>query len=111
MAKLGRQIEAMAELFRVLGEKNRLRILFELEEGELNVSELCKRLKVPQPTVSHHLGILRVSGLLTNRRSGKEVFYALNREYKERGGKALAAWLGDAACLKIGPFVLGRENT
>jgi DNA-binding transcriptional ArsR family regulator len=32
---------------------------------------------VPQPTISRHLGILRMAGLVSNRRRGKEIFYSL----------------------------------
>jgi DNA-binding transcriptional ArsR family regulator len=35
-------------------------------------------LKLPQPTVSHHLGLLRMSNVIGNRRDGKQVFYSLN---------------------------------
>ena len=35
---------------------------------------------VSQPTVSHHLGILRDAGLVNTRRDGKQVFYSLNQE-------------------------------
>ena len=39
---------------------------------------LCEELGLPQPTVSHHLGLLRMRNLITNRRSGKQIFYGLN---------------------------------
>ena len=35
---------------------------------------------VSQPTVSHHLGILRQAGLVNTRREGKQIFYSLNQE-------------------------------
>jgi DNA-binding transcriptional ArsR family regulator len=49
-----------------------------LAAGERNVSSLCEDLKLPQPTVSHHLGLLRMNNVIGNRRSGKQVFYTLN---------------------------------
>ena len=49
-----------------------------LASGERNVSSICEQLKLPQPTVSHHLGLLRMNSIITNRRSGKQVFYSLN---------------------------------
>jgi len=49
-----------------------------LADGEQNVTSLCERLKLPQPTVSHHLGLLRMNNIICNRRNGKQVFYALN---------------------------------
>ncbi|MGF1633918.1 MAG: ArsR/SmtB family transcription factor [Phycisphaerae bacterium] len=72
------RIDALIGLFKLLSDPTRLRILLMLREGELNVSTLCDRLDLPQPTVSHHLGLLRMSNIIENRRSGKQVFYALN---------------------------------
>ena len=70
--------DRLASLFRVLSDSTRLRILSSLAEGERNVGSLCEELKLPQPTVSHHLGLLRVNNIVGNRRSGKQVFYSLN---------------------------------
>lgn len=47
----------------------------------LCVSDVVAHLgKVSQPTVSHHLAILREAGLVNTRREGKQVFYSLNQE-------------------------------
>ncbi len=46
----------------------------------LNVTDLVEQLDVTQPTVSHHLGILRSAGLVDTRRDGKQVFYTLNQD-------------------------------
>ncbi|MFB3891380.1 MAG: ArsR/SmtB family transcription factor [Phycisphaerae bacterium] len=77
MAKQQHQAQSLAIMFRVLGDETRLRALLTLQHGERNVSELCAALRVPQPTVSRHLGILRMAGMVNNRRSGKEIFYSL----------------------------------
>ena len=71
-------LEQLTALFRLLSDKTRLNILILLSEGERNVSSLCEELSLPQPTVSHHLGLLRMNNVIGNRRSGKQVFYALN---------------------------------
>ena len=71
-------LEPLAALFRLLSDKTRLNILLLLAKGERNVSSLCDELRLPQPTVSHHLGLLRMSNLITNRRDGKQVFYELD---------------------------------
>ena len=47
-------------------------------EGEACVCDLTEPLGLSQPTVSHHLGLLRMSNLISNRRDGKQVFYDLN---------------------------------
>src|SRR3954453_3827611 len=71
-------LEQLTTLFRLLSDKTRLNILFLLSSGERNVSSLCEELQLPQPTVSHHLGLLRMSNVISNRRNGKQVFYSLN---------------------------------
>ncbi|MBT3338124.1 MAG: winged helix-turn-helix transcriptional regulator [Anaerolineae bacterium] len=45
----------------------------------LSVGEIVDALNVSQPTVSHHLGILRAAGLVDSRREGKQIFYSLNQ--------------------------------
>ncbi|MBI4730710.1 MAG: winged helix-turn-helix transcriptional regulator [Chloroflexi bacterium] len=46
----------------------------------LSVGEIVERLHVTQPTVSHHLAILREAGLVRVREEGKQTFYKLNQE-------------------------------
>jgi len=46
----------------------------------LSVNEIVKKLEVSQPTVSHHLAILREADLVTVREEGKQTFYSLNQE-------------------------------
>ena len=71
-------VDDAVRLLRTLSEPTRLRLLGVLQYGEHNVTGLCRRLALPQPTISHHLGLLRSAGLVTNRRDGKQVFYSLN---------------------------------
>jgi DNA-binding transcriptional ArsR family regulator len=107
MARQTREIEALAQLCHILGDQTRLRILQALREGERNVTSLCEELKLPQPTVSRHLAILRMAGLADNRRAGKEIFYSLS-EYTD--GPAIAgakSLLGASTSVRIGPIVLG----
>jgi DNA-binding transcriptional ArsR family regulator len=70
-------LEQLTSLFRLLSDKTRLNILLALAQGERNVTNLCDELRLPQPTVSHHLGLLRINNMIGNRRKGKQVFYAL----------------------------------
>ncbi len=71
-------LDQLTGLFRLLSDKTRLNILMLLTGGERNVTNLCEALQLPQPTVSHHLGLLRLNNVIGNRRSGKLVFYNLN---------------------------------
>ena len=71
-------LEQLTALFHLLSDKTRLNILMILCEGERNVTALCEILSLPQPTVSHHLGLLRMHNVIGSRRAGKQVFYGLN---------------------------------
>ena len=82
-------LEPLVALFRLLSDKTRLSILMLLARGERNVTSLCDELRLPQPTVSHHLGLLRMSNLITNRRDGKQVFYELDGRVDASGPKTL----------------------
>ncbi len=65
-------------------------MLMLLSQGERNVTSLCQELQLPQPTVSHHLALLRTNHIVSCRRDGKQVFYVLNgKENKSAGGAAL----------------------
>lgn len=70
-------VDQLVHTLRVMCDRTRLRLLGALQSGEMNVTSLCEQLDLPQPTVSHHLGLLREAGLVGNRRAGKQVFYCL----------------------------------
>ena len=86
-------LEQLTSLFRLLSDKTRLNILLLLSDGERNVTSLCEELKLPQPTVSHHLGLLRMNNVISNRRNGKQVFYSLNGQVDAMDGDALQVGL------------------
>jgi len=75
---LDQDLDQLISLFRLLSDKTRLNVLLSLSKGEKNVTSLCEELRLPQPTVSHHLGLLRGNNLIANRRKGKQVFYCLH---------------------------------
>jgi DNA-binding transcriptional ArsR family regulator len=72
-----KMMELIARRFRTLGEPFRLRILQELESGERTVGELVERLEGGQPNVSKHLAILHDAGLISRRREGTSIVYAI----------------------------------
>jgi ArsR family transcriptional regulator len=72
----GEDIKGLVTVFKLLSDETRLKILFILREtDEMNVLELCRILGQRQPSVSHHLALLRVNGLIGMRRDGKHNFY------------------------------------
>ncbi|WP_406693889.1 metalloregulator ArsR/SmtB family transcription factor [Singulisphaera sp. Ch08] len=74
-------IRDLVQVSRLLGDETRLRILFYLTQNqELHVTDLCDRLGQSQPAVSHHLALLRVSGLIESRREAKHNYYSVRTE-------------------------------
>lgn len=71
------QTSELSEMFRLLGEPNRLNIVTSCLDGPLNVGELTGRLGLSQSLVSHHLRLLRAARLLKAGKRGKQVFYSL----------------------------------
>jgi len=75
-------VRELAQVFKLLSDETRLRILFFLaQNNELHVTDLCNRLGQSQPAVSHHLALLRVSGLIESRREGKHNFYSVRTDH------------------------------
>jgi ArsR family transcriptional regulator, arsenate/arsenite/antimonite-responsive transcriptional repressor len=64
-------------IFKACADATRLRILFLLTERELCVCELMAVLDMPQGKISRHLAIMKQAGILTDRRDGIWVYYAL----------------------------------
>ena len=65
--------------FRALGDPTRQKMLTLLEEaGELCVAALAGHFAMTQPSVSHHLRILKEAGVVTAEKRGKEVYYSIN---------------------------------
>ena len=70
-----------AEFLKAMANENRLRILYALSLGELCVSELERKLKLSQSTVSQELARLRRAGLVTGRHAGASVYYRLGSHH------------------------------
>jgi len=68
----------MARVFHSLSNETRLRIMALLIKGELNVTEICRKLRLTQTTVSGHLRLLRLAGLVMNRRDGYHIYYSIS---------------------------------
>jgi ArsR family transcriptional regulator len=86
-----RDFEPAATLFKAIGDPYRLTILATLAESdhEVCVCDFTQALPLNQPTVSHHLRILREAGLVTCERRGTWVYYQLAAEALQRLDDAL----------------------
>ncbi|MBC8373889.1 MAG: winged helix-turn-helix transcriptional regulator [Planctomycetes bacterium] len=103
--------EALARVFHSLGDKTRLGIIALLSDGEMNVTAICKKLKLPQSSVSHHLGLLRASGLAVPRRNGKQIFYSLADLLKHSLGQKSELSAPGTNAARFGPAELAFSKT
>jgi ArsR family transcriptional regulator len=111
MASQVDKFEEMARVFHSLGNETRLRIMAVLAKGEMNGTALCKKLRLSETTVSHHLSLLRQGGMVVNRRDGWYIFYSLSDLSKHRlGRKAELAKRGSNAA-RFGPVELALPKT
>jgi len=78
-----------AELFRALADSTRLAVFECVARREMTVTELTNRFDVSQPAISQHLAALRDSGLVSQRKEGKYIYYRA----KPAGIKPLIHWL------------------
>jgi DNA-binding transcriptional ArsR family regulator len=69
--------ERVTQIFRLVGQPNRVRILLELGRGEACVCHLEAKLGLRQAAISQHLMALRDGGIITARRDGRFMFYQL----------------------------------
>ena len=71
-------LEKTAEVFKLFGDKTRIRILSALSEGEMCVCCICDILEMSQSAVSHQLSVLKSARLIKSRREGKQMYYSLD---------------------------------
>lgn len=103
-----RDREELVGLFKLLSDGTRLDLLMLLAKGEQNVTTLCEELGLPQPTVSHHLALLRMSNVISNRRSGKKVFYSLNGRVERPNEAELVVFSDSHAIIVAERSAVGR---
>jgi len=77
-----RQADAYAQWFRALGDATRIRILNLLARNEapLCVCDIVDHFSIGQPSISHHLRILRDAGFVTSERRGTFMYYRVNND-------------------------------
>ncbi|MBQ9743895.1 MAG: winged helix-turn-helix transcriptional regulator [Clostridia bacterium] len=74
-------LEELADLYKVFGDSTRVKILTALTQSEMCVSEISDFLEITQSAVSHQLRVLKTSGLVKIKRSGKNIYYSLADEH------------------------------
>jgi DNA-binding transcriptional ArsR family regulator len=82
-------MQEAVELFRALADPTRLAVFECVARREMTVSELTNRFEVSQPAISQHLAALRHSGLVSQRKVGRFVYYRAD----PAGMKPLVHWL------------------
>jgi len=75
------ELQALSELYKLLGDHTRIRILDALSISELCVCNLSAILDMSQSAISHQLRVLRTGRIVKYRKEGKNVFYSLDDEH------------------------------
>ncbi len=91
-----------AQVCQGLADPKRILLLYALAEGPCRVTDLAETLGLPQPTVSHHLKILRERGLVAAEQEGTAVYYALADERVIQALNLLRDVLRDQLALRSG---------
>jgi DNA-binding transcriptional ArsR family regulator len=74
-------VELAVEVFSMLAEATRVRILIALRGGELPVNALAEKVGKPAAAVSQHLAKMRLVGMVATRQEGTKVYYRLQNEH------------------------------
>ncbi|MDR1114443.1 MAG: ArsR family transcriptional regulator [Candidatus Margulisbacteria bacterium] len=73
--------QSYVKFLRALASEERLAILEDLEQnGEINASKVENKFFMEQSTASHHLNVLFKAGLITPRKTGRNIYYHLNKD-------------------------------
>ena len=84
------RLQAVVDLFSMLADPTRMLIAVLLARGSKPVKALCYELNQRQSVISHHLNLLRTTGMVGRERKGREVHYSLNRKALEPARAFLA---------------------
>ncbi|WP_328791850.1 MULTISPECIES: ArsR/SmtB family transcription factor [unclassified Streptomyces] len=80
----GDRLEAAASVLALLADRTRLALMERLGRGEADVTTLTEACGAARPSVSQHLAKLRLAGLVTTRKDGRRVVYALGHGHLRR---------------------------
>lgn len=96
--KLRVSAEIATDLLKVMANSDRLMLLCQLSQGEKSVGELEAILGIKQPTLSQQLTVLRKAALVSTRREGKNIYYAISNS----SALAIMNVLYQEICMKSG---------
>ncbi len=91
------QFEELAEVFHLLGEENRLRLVHACLDEPVSVHELSERVGISPSLVSHHLRLLRAARLVRGEKRGRQVFYRAADEHVRRMLHDMVEHVGEEA--------------
>lgn len=91
---LPREWRTVSRAFTALGDEHRQRILLTFEPGErLNVGQIVEVATLSRSAVSHHLKLLKASGVLQSKKEGKEVYYWIDKDFLESSLSAVLTYI------------------
>jgi ArsR family transcriptional regulator, nickel/cobalt-responsive transcriptional repressor len=101
MAKKKNDIDVVktSKLLKAIADSDRLRLVLQLRNGQKNVGTLANAIKAEIVNVSHHLGVLRSSGVVKDKKIGRFVYYMLNPDLVSKSGSALHFRLSGATLI------------
>ncbi|MFA5353282.1 MAG: metalloregulator ArsR/SmtB family transcription factor [Thermodesulfovibrionales bacterium] len=84
-------MQKTTEIFKILSDESRVRILMLLQERELCVCQIVAVLNLSQPLISRNLSLLSKAGLLDARREGKLMFYKKKKALSKKNALILSS--------------------
>ena len=95
------RIKKARQIIKCFTDDTRIRIVNLLEKEPLNVTELCKIIGASQSSVSKHLARLRLTGVVSDKRKGFNVYYALNESENLDHGKLVSCMIEGLSAVEI----------
>ena len=97
LKKIGSEegVSQLADLFRLMGDASRLRIILTCLHAPISVSDIAEKLELSQSLVSHHLRLLRAARIVRSERRGKQVFYVAADEHIQCVIEDMVAHIGE----------------
>ena len=104
------EVLQFGEIFRLMGEPNRLSIILAVQREDKSVGQIAKELGPSASLASHHLRLLRAARILKARRQGKQVFYSAADQHVERVIADMTEHVGERAISDPGNHSLGNHE-